>query len=646
MSPTKATNRRTTARVVLAIVTSAMVLLVLFGSGSVVSFAQQAQQTTPSGTPPCRGAQIEWLNPSGSTNPSTGSGGPGTEMSNKQESAGSAGSATNGYHLVAWVSGAPDNATVEFKYQSGSDPDVTITNSATKVGTDTYEFYWDLAGAPEQSASGAATSGSTVTLKAILYGSTGGTPQECDRDTQTATVNNADNQGTPPDPRLEAQGETVEIMYPTNAGPWGAYKSVGIIDVRYSGGATYLTGAYTLSAPGTEPSWKSCGSSEATGPATGRTNQEIKCTLASGDTPEKVTAVAVIANDTDTSFGSPQAQFNDSGDAHRVAGYTQVPTTVATSTTSNQVAAESSGFFKCSPVITALVTDQLGRKVSGANVDVHAQGPTDDLFFDDSGDNSSAHQAPDKAHAQKEKAVNCEDTAVPPGFGADNTQGDHDLPGNDIKHIESTTGTGDDGTFKFQLNNRSTTAGTTTILVFADNDDNDQFCSSEPSAVTSIGWGGAPSQGSAPTEPEACPSPTGTATTSSPSPTPSSPSPTNTSASPTPTNTSPSPTPTPDTFTHPTTLTINYDGNSFDGSAKSSNAECRDGRRIVLKKKRPGRDKKVGSDTTNPQGRYSILERGARGVYYTVALKKTFTDGNGDFNICSKDRSPNERVRR
>ena len=627
MSPTKA-NRRTTARVVLAIVASTMVLLVLFGSGSIgaVSFAQQSTTTPPNTNPPCRGAQIEWVNPSGDAT------GGGSEMSNKPETEGQPGHSTaNGYHLVAWTSGAPDNPVVEFKYQSGSDPEVTITSSATKIGNDTYEFYWDLSGAPEGLLNPPPGSGySTISMRAVLYASSGGAPVECDRDTENAVVNDSTSTSQPPNPRDEARAETVEIVYPTNGGLWGVYKGAGFIEVRFSDSTEFLRASYTVTPPGSEPEWKECGTETDTDADDG-----IECTLEDGDDAPEVTGVAVMANDSPNDFPEPSAQFNDSGDAHRVLGYEQVPTSVTLNNFNQTVpTANAGGDFGCSPTITATVLDQNSRKVAGANVDVHASGPTDNLFFDDdnaTNDESDASQPPDKGGHTAESGVDCESSTIPPPFTS-NVQGDHDSPTNDTKHIESAPGTNDDGTFSFRLNNRSRTLGTTDVFVFADNDDNDQYCASEPSATTAIGWGGAPTPGAAPTGTTSCP-------TSSPSTSPST-----TSPSPTPTNTT-TPPPPPPPVRHGTSVTIDYDGNSFDGKVESNTRKCRSGRRVVLKKQKPGRDQKVGSDSTNRRGRYSIPQRNADGTYYTVAGKKTYRDGSGRLHICNKGRSPNEKVR-
>lgn len=89
---------------------------------------------------------------------------------------------------------------------------------------------------------------------------------------------------------------------------------------------------------------------------------------------------------------------------------------------------------------------------------------------------------------------------------------------------------------------------------------------------------------------------------------------------------------------------MNYDGNSFDGRVKSASDRCRRARTVVLKKETSGGDKKVGSDKTSRRGVYSIRRSDAKGTYYTVALKKTYTDRSGQRVICAKDRSPREKA--
>ena len=689
-----------TARIALAIFVAFLTGFVLLGGGPIgaISFAQQAT-TTPPSSPPCNGANIEWINPSG--NPQTAATGPGAEASNKPETQGSPGTATDGYHLVAWISGSPDTPRVEFTWQ-GSGNEQPITTNATKVGNDTFEFYFDLAGVQESIGSG--TNPSEIdshTFRAKLFAGAAGTTL-CDTDEQEVEVNNTNHTGQEDlDPRNEDRGETVEIMYPANGQGVGFYKNTAYIDVKYSAGTTHVYVWYTLSAPGTEPVWKACGNDQTGANGAGDASTGVDCVLATGDTPGQVRAIGATANDAAPELpADAKPQFHDSGDAHRATGYEQVPTNITDVTLTpndNDVQANASGFFPCSPVISFRVTDQLGRKVTGANVDVHAAGPSDNLYFDDSGNNSSAHQAPNAAHNKTELTADCESTTQdpPPEAASGQNQAEHETAGNDIKHIESTTGTGEDGTFKFQLATRAKTTGTTDILMVADVDDNDQVCAgSEPIATTAIGWGAAPSPGPAPVgEGTACPtsttasptstttSPTPTSSSTSPTPTSStgSPSPSNTTGSPSPSNTTTQPPPnecsdgqdndgdgnidgndegcadgdgdestgdTPAQQTTPTTVTGRYDDNQnrHEGRVRAKPRKCKIGRVTIVKQVQPGQDDVVGRDKTNGDGEFAIPDRNANGNFYSVAKRKVFTNSNGVRIICQKDRSKTYNV--
>ncbi|HVF52619.1 MAG TPA: LamG-like jellyroll fold domain-containing protein [Actinomycetota bacterium] len=65
---------------------------------------------------------------------------------------------------------------------------------------------------------------------------------------------------------------------------------------------------------------------------------------------------------------------------------------------------------------------------------------------------------------------------------------------------------------------------------------------------------------------------------------------------------------------------------------------CDDGRRIVVKKERPGRDEVVGKDRSNYRGYWRVTEPDAAGVYYTVAKKKVVELDTGTV-ICARARS-------
>lgn len=493
MTPSQRTQRLTARTIVATFVILGLVILFV-PSASLGSIFDLQQTGSPTGSPTRTGSptgsptggspapsptgikEIQWLNPSANS----------TVISAKND-----GTNTT-YHLTAVARVVPVDPLVEFKIQQGTANEQSI-GIASRVGTsDAFDMQWSPA---------AFTDGSYV-LKAILYSAN----VEISRDEITVTVNNADS---PTDPQAEA----IEITYPVNGQdtgffqPQGATAASTVVDVTSSGqttppststGTMNITVSYTKTPPGQEPVWTSCGT--ATRASTGINS--VRCTLASGDTPAVVVGLAARA----APAGAPIAPTTVSGDAHRVFPYDQVPTSV----TLNPAAQSGKAAGACADAIVATVLDQDNRKVAGVNTDVHAKGPTDLVRFDDSGDNSSAHQPPDKAHAAPEQAWNCE------GTGGAGNQGKHDLsPGNpDIKHVETvgtggaTTGTDNAGQFKFQLYSPDG-PGDTAVVVFADTDDDDLWCAEEASGNGTVGWSANPS-----------PSPTSTSTASpSPSPT-------------------------------------------------------------------------------------------------------------------------------
>ena len=491
-------SQRSAARAAIALFTLFALVVLAFPGASFgeAAYVDQTSTPTPSRSPSQTGSPS--ARPSGSGSPSASPSGTAVPqpiqflnpsshsrvVSNKNDG-------TNAtYHLVAVLREPPPSPIVEFKYQQGTGNEVSIGLAARVGSTDTFELEWNL---------GALTDGS-YTLKAVLY--VGGA--EIGRDEVTATVNNADSLTDP-------TAETVEIVGPRNGQPAGFYQPPAarvahtVVDATASAasappstsaGTAMINVLFTKTPVGLEPVWVACGS--ASRAATGPTS--IRCTLREGDRPAEVTALAAVAN-------SPAAQLvAGSGDAHRVFPYTQVPTVINLEPReqSNKPAAA------CADAVTATVLDQNGAKIAGVNTDVHAKGPTDNLLFDDTGNNSSAHQPPDKAHTQPENTRDCE------GSGQSGTQGQHEFaPGNpDLKHIETTAvGTNEAGQFRFQL--FSPDQGTTDFAVWADTDDDDLWCTEETAARGSVQW----SQSASPA-PTASGSPSGSPS-SSPSGSPS-----------------------------------------------------------------------------------------------------------------------------
>ena len=233
----------------------------------------------------------------------------------------------------------------------------------------------------------------------------------------------------------------------------------------------------------------------------------VRCTLGVSHQWSQVTAMAAVANDTQaTPVTGYNAANDDAGDAHRVLPYGQtIESLVIDPAQQHDVQAG-----VCSANFTIALLDQAEIPVAGANTDVHAQGPGDNLKF-----HSSATK-PTGAHTA-ETAVDC--TSVPPL--EDGEQGEHNSSGADVKHAEPPA-TNDGGKTTFRL--YSPTQGTTQIAAWADVDENDVFCTTEANDDASVGWREpAPSpQGLEPEQTE-CPLPTPTpsvSSTSSTSPTP------------------------------------------------------------------------------------------------------------------------------
>ena len=489
MGTVETAHQRRLARTILAAIACTLVLFVLFASGPTLSFSVAQQQTTSPGPSPSTQYQIEFLNPSG-TNFSK-------DVSNKMDK-------DERYHLVAWVNELPPNASVEFRYRQGTQ-EVTIA-TATQVGiTDTFEHYWEIPDSiPEEA---------NVRLIAVLF--SGG--EEKDRDETDASLNRSNpNPNNPADQTTPAY-ETVEIDYPINGGAWGLFTprdkaTAGTLNVTLSADATFVRVVYTVTPHGQEPQWITCGTESSEEATDG-----VRCTLRSQDEGPDVMAVGAVANESTALPGDDptySASSDESADAHRVVHYEQKPATL----TIEPAALNAQQPGRCSDPITATLVDEFGVPLPNANIDVHAQGPNDQLAFE------SGHLAPQSAHTT-EPARNC--TANPPSAAGE--QGDHNQPDNDIKHIES-AGTDDAGKFTFRL--FSTAGGNTQFTVWSDIDDDDRFCSAEKSANGSIGWD--QSSGSVTGVPSE--------TTSCPSPSPGSPSPGPTTASPSPSD-SPSPDP-------------------------------------------------------------------------------------------------------
>ncbi|HEX2196156.1 MAG TPA: Ig-like domain-containing protein [Actinomycetota bacterium] len=581
----KGDRQRGVARITLVLlaIVQAVILMATLSDG-LLALAQPGPSASPTGStnqsasprqspsqePAPTGPTIQWLNPSKYE--------PAMVVSDKPD-------ADEAYHLVAWVGNRPSDAIVQFTYQGtqGTPNEVTIC-TATRVPTtnDTYECFWDL--------DETGTADGTYRLRAILYSSTatpspsppaGSTgPHEIDRDEETVEV--------------EREAETVEIEYPVNGGQLGVYDPPGpqragfVMDVETSEDAGEVRAYYSESPPGTEPSWQNC--QETTTVFFDDGTRRIGCLLQSGDdTTTNITAVAAVPIRAATGPVMPpscipdigetecpgEPERADAGDAHRVFRYVQDPATVELPPPS-EARPNQQGNFQCQ-VLTSTVRDQNGRPIWRVNMDVHAQGPGDEVRFGTVSNTTSAFKAPDQGGHQTENTDTC---ASSPGEQASPAQGRHtNVSGPDPKHIESVEGSDTSGRFTFAIRSPAR-EGTTTVTAWADEDDNDDRQQAEPFDTTTVTWtrqSPSPSQSSAspsPSQTSASPSPTATESASaSPSASESSPSPSQTS----PSSASPTPVQTlncePESDTNPVGSTHTFVCTVSEGSSSASGVE-------------------------------------------------------------------------
>lgn len=368
-------------------------------------------------------------------------------------------------HLVAWVQDVPANPLVEFEIKAvaNSLPGQNVaTVDGFRAGTDTWEGFFTI---PESFPEG------QYTVDARLYSNL----VEVAVDQQIVTLN---KENVPP----PSASETVEMVQPENAAQLGFFTPKGglpntLISATTGADTQQVRVLYTVSDPGNDPEWVPCGSA---GPGGGIAT--ARCTLTEGHDPLQVTAVAAVANMTPRP-GTPQSTADDAGDGHRILPYLQVPSSVSFDQSS--ITAKTG---ECKR-ITATVLDQFARPVAAVNVDVHAEGPDDQLTFatDDRPTGvlvqSSDYQAPNDGHVSSEATIRCFD----PSENSGKQQGVHRVIGTaDREHIESASGTDNTGSFLFAL--YSGTGGDTNVNVWADVNDDDSQSLSEAAGVASIGW--------------------------------------------------------------------------------------------------------------------------------------------------------------
>ena len=439
------------------------------------------------------GVNIEFLNPSSFSLAD----GIGILVSDKRPMSPDEGDTT--YRLSAWVNALPPDPAVEFEILKAGISLLTL-DDVTMVGSDTFETDWDI---PNNLTEG------TYTIRATV--ASGGVG--IDSASQDVFINRVAERVeiTYPSGRTTPEGSSFGTYSPLGTElPEGGMGSrqlpVGNIDGLNTGetpgnGASRVRAFYTVSPPGSKPAWVPCGTETAPGDALwdDAANNGVRCTLQSASHQLAVTAVALVANTSNSD--EFDTRFNGAGDATRVTNsYSQIPTSLSiTEGDTGQVDASADGSFACWSV-TANLVDQVGREVVGANLDVHATGPADSLKFG-RGLIDGPGQVPDRGGHASEPGFDC-------FGGSDDTeprdQGEHQVIGGpDVKHLETAAaGTNDAGSWSFLLyvpaEGPTTNRFTSYYSIWTDEGEDgssvndDAFAAGELCTAGLIGWDKAP----------------------------------------------------------------------------------------------------------------------------------------------------------
>ena len=465
-----AQHPRAMARLVLAFVASVLVLLLALmgmssGPNGATVFAQATE--SPSEAPPDNGPAIKLLNPSQAYDPGLtapprppGSNDP-PKISDKFDGV------DRLYHVVAVTRNAPANSTVEAYFQPdvGFGLEMTVGILTPVAGQpDTWEMFWDI---PDTMLS---TPG---TFKVVLFEQGPAGFEEIASDETAA--------------RVDRNEETAEFSWPSQGGQLGFHKPKGgfwrtVVEGTVSSASNRVIVSYSATPIGEAPEFTRC-AFVTTGPvvAEGVEAFAASCALVGKTLPSEVTSIAVIAIEDDSSSPvTPVAALTqDSADVHRVNPYVQDVATMTVDlegipeangevtdanyptgrrrTAMREFDPETNPFPTNCLIFRATVKDHLGRPVQGANLDAHAVGPNDQAgfgadSFQDSDSEDSVYKAPDKGEHPKEGSRRCNDFVDSPedDRGTDTApeqQGEHNVPGGaDIKHAETTFGTGLDPT--------------------------------------------------------------------------------------------------------------------------------------------------------------------------------------------------------
>ena len=98
-------------------------------------------------------------------------------------------------------------------------------------------------------------------------------------------------------------------------------------------------------------------------------------------------------------------------------------------------------------------------------------------------------------------------------------------------------------------------------------------------------------------------------------------------------------------------ISINYKGpnrknpqrRQFSGNVRSDEDACEGGRKVLVKKKRSGRDRTIDTTVTNDRGRWTVRVARANGRYYASTPQERVASDQGRVT-CGADKSPTIKV--
>lgn len=90
-------------------------------------------------------------------------------------------------------------------------------------------------------------------------------------------------------------------------------------------------------------------------------------------------------------------------------------------------------------------------------------------------------------------------------------------------------------------------------------------------------------------------------------------------------------------------ISLRYKNKTFSGSVKSQEDECEVGRKVLLKKKKKGRDRTIETTVTNNKGSFEMPVNKAKGKYYAQTPKEKVAADDGPVN-CGAAKSDTVRV--